>query len=284
MTVPTTSFIDWLHIRLEYVQSAVPLNIFPELGLLADLPIAWWMGQVYRFAFQYTNFTQSLIERKIAKLKVDGGPLVGMHVRRTDKLWQEADEQSVESYMRQAGEYFDVLELSGPIERRRVFVATDDHSVIPEIHDKFPAYEVLTNAEGTKSNEDPDARNSFDALLGMLVDIEVLARCDFVVCTFSSNVCRLLYEIRMGRDPELFNRLVSLDYQYANYGERQQFGKVVAENHETRALNLTIGRRVPIAYFVNGLGQYYITKPSGYVSKLFVERRPQFVQFPISNV
>lgn len=283
--LPSTSRLFYLDPRPSFLPSAVPLDLFPELGRIADLPIAWWMGQLYKFAFQYSDLAQSLIERKIAELRMGDGPIVGMHVRRTDKLLGEAELRYLKDYMRTADEFFDVQELSGPIYKRRIYIATDEPHVVDRATRKFPAFEILSNLEATSLNHDPATRNSFDALLGMLVDVEVLARCDFVICTYTSNVCRLLHEIRMGRDPENFQRLVTMDDQYWTFGENQQVGEIVAQTVATHKLNVRIGDRVEIDYKVNGKGHHQVTNlDSGQTAKLLkfaVERRPESVPFQI---
>jgi len=66
---------------------------------------------------------------------------------------------------------------------------------------------------------------------GMIAEIEILIRCNFVVCTFSSNVgkiyakliilsgkvCRLVYELMQALDGNAGNRVKSLDYFYDDW-------------------------------------------------------------------
>ena len=56
-----------------------------------------------------------------------------IHVRRTDKIGTEASLHSLKEYMVHAEEYFSIQEKhnQGPV-RRRVFVASDEPSVITE--------------------------------------------------------------------------------------------------------------------------------------------------------
>ncbi len=52
-----------------------------------------------------------------------------------------------------------------------------------------------------------------------------LANCDFVVCTFSSNVCRLVYELmltNMERKGDRTGDVHSLDMSYYIHGENRQ--------------------------------------------------------------
>ena len=53
-----------------------------------------------------------------------------IHVRRTDKVGAEAAFHSVEEYMAHVDDYYETLEKREHVDRRRVYIATDDPSVI----------------------------------------------------------------------------------------------------------------------------------------------------------
>ncbi|KAM7300015.1 alpha-(1,6)-fucosyltransferase-like [Ixodes scapularis] len=97
-------------------------------------PYAWWYGQIVSYAFRLQNSTL----QKIRKLKAALGyihPIVGVHIRRTDKNG-EAAYHSVEEYMTHVEEYYARLLLTTSIKRKRVFVATDERRVVAEIRKK----------------------------------------------------------------------------------------------------------------------------------------------------
>ena len=56
-------------------------------------------------------------------------PVVGIHVRRTDKVGTEAAFHPVEEYMKHVEEWFEKHELNHEPGPRRVFVASDDPKV-----------------------------------------------------------------------------------------------------------------------------------------------------------
>ena len=60
-----------------------------------------------------------------------------MHIRRTDKVGTEAAYHSVEEYMQHVGEYYDRLEMKQKVDVRRVYLASDDPTVIPEAKTKY---------------------------------------------------------------------------------------------------------------------------------------------------
>jgi hypothetical protein len=55
-----------------------------------------------------------------------------LHVRRTDKIGTEASFHALKEYMNHAEEYFSIKEKAGQTVQRRVFIASDDASVISE--------------------------------------------------------------------------------------------------------------------------------------------------------
>ena len=47
-------------------------------------------------------------------------------------------------------------------------------------------------------------RYSFDSLKNIILDVWLLSETDYLVCTFSSQVCRLAYELMQSRSVSLF--------------------------------------------------------------------------------
>ena len=59
-----------------------------------------------------------------------------VHVRRTDKVGTEAAFHSIEEYMFHVEEWFKLYEKIKPVDRRRVYLATDDPSVLADARKK----------------------------------------------------------------------------------------------------------------------------------------------------
>jgi glycoprotein 6-alpha-L-fucosyltransferase len=71
--------------------------------------------------------------------KILSGPIVGLQIRRTDKIGTEAAYHSVEEYVRWAEIWFQTQELRhSPVRKikRRVFIATDDPNAVKEAKEK----------------------------------------------------------------------------------------------------------------------------------------------------
>lgn len=52
-----------------------------------------------------------------------------IHVRRTDKVGTEAAFHGIEEYMQAVDDYYDQVEMVEAIDKRRVFIASDDPKV-----------------------------------------------------------------------------------------------------------------------------------------------------------
>ena len=59
------------------------------------------------------------------------------------------------------------------------------------------------------------SRYNLNSLRGIISDIYMLSQSDYIVCTFSSQVCRIAYEIQQQRYNDLFCNLLKI-YIYFN--------------------------------------------------------------------
>jgi glycoprotein 6-alpha-L-fucosyltransferase len=59
-----------------------------------------------------------------------------VHIRRTDKVGTEAAFHTLEEYMAAVDEYYNLLEMKQKVDRRRVYLASDDPKVIAEAQRK----------------------------------------------------------------------------------------------------------------------------------------------------
>ncbi|CAN7994530.1 unnamed protein product [Ixodes pacificus] len=171
-------------------------------------PYAWWYGQIMSYALRFNNSTL----QKIDKFKVARGyehPIVGVHIRRRDKSI-EAAYHAVDEYMFHVEEFYSKLSLDRTVTTKRVFLATDEPKVMDEVERKFPDYEVITNKRSSRKAAERSKSTFFDALL----DLQLLADSDFLVCTMSSGFCRVAYELMQVRHPDASLKTVSLDVEY----------------------------------------------------------------------
>ena len=98
--------------------------------------------------------------------------------------------------------YFDQVEMNRggrPLASKNVFVATDDPQVLAELKDKYsPEYTFLSN-ETVSRSASYEKRYNLEGLIGVIADIHILAQSDHLVCTMTSNICRIAYELQQDR-------------------------------------------------------------------------------------
>lgn len=158
--------------------------------------------------------------------------LNSVHVRRTDKVGTEAAFHSIEEYMTHVEDYFLTQEINGTTVPRRIFLASDDARVIEEARKKYPQYEIIGDAEVARMAA-VSTRYTDTALNGIILDIHLLSLSDHLVCTFSSQVCRVAYEIMQTMYPDAAHRFKSLDDIYY-YGGQNAHNRLVVIPHKAR--------------------------------------------------
>ncbi|CAG5127665.1 unnamed protein product [Candidula unifasciata] len=199
-----------------FLPPAVPADMAQELSILHGNPSAWWIGQMFRFIFR---LKPNLLEEVISRGEKAGftNTIVGVHIRRTDKILTEAASHPVEEYMYHVKEYYDQVERTQPGISRRVYLATDEPEVLSEARKKYPTYTFINDFNSTRSATMTE-RNSRQSLHGVISDVYYLARCDYLVCTFSSNLCRIAYELMQTLHGDASGNFRSLDDNYYFHG------------------------------------------------------------------
>lgn len=194
----------------EFLPLAIPDDLADRLTLVHDDPSAWWTSQLIKYIMRFNPKTQSMMERRERSIGFTN-PIVGVQIRRTNKLLHEAEFYALEEYMEEVEDFYLGLEMRSEPRFtgiRRVFIATDDPAVIAEAIEKYPNYEVVADQSVA------EMASQAPGIMGILADLHILSLCDYLVCTFSSNVCRLAYEMRLARDPQATGKYTSLDSDY----------------------------------------------------------------------
>ncbi len=149
----------------------------------------------------------------------------------------EAAYHGVEEYMKHVEEYYQELEVKQgfPVETKRVYVASDDPKVLAECRRKFPDY-VFLGDPGISKSAALSSRYNSNSLKGIITDIHMLSLTDYIVCTFSSQVSRIAYEIMQTLRLDAADRFKSLDdiWYYGGQDEHQQ---VAVMDHSPRNKN-----------------------------------------------
>lgn len=171
----------------------------------------WWraVAAAY-FVRPNTHTLQTLREYSSPYLLKEGQRCIGMYVRRGDK-GGEMREVALQSY-------FDTAELlwhqktkfSSKSRIKTIFLGTEDPSVIEFAHDWGLRrgwrilYTTLFDRASVSARLDADSLSMNSSLvrhhdleyLSILLNVELLLRCDAWVCTLASNFCRIIDELR----------------------------------------------------------------------------------------
>ncbi|XP_042891882.1 alpha-(1,6)-fucosyltransferase-like [Penaeus japonicus] len=198
--------------RPSYFPKSVPKDISERLVRLHGDPFAWWIGQFFKYSMRMSKEFQEYIENLAQKIGYES-PVVGLQIRRTDKLISEAAYVSLEVYMEEVEDFYQELELHQPVAQRKIFLATDDPEIIPEMKKKYPEYKVVYHKASLDSTP-KKKRKSESSLRYFLADIYFLSRSDYLVCGMTSNICRLAYELMQALHPDASDRASSVDREY----------------------------------------------------------------------
>jgi len=224
--------VDSVNPRPPFLPPAIPADLADRIQRLHGDPIVWWVSQFLLYMLRPQPALQELLDNTVQTHNLQH-PIVGIHVRRTDKVGTEAAFHSVEEYMKYADEFFAQYELTKTLDKRRVYVASDDPKVLGEFRKKWPEYEFLGDQSVAKSAA-VSSRYSDSSLKGVIQDIHMLSVTDYLVCTFSSQVCRIAYEIMQQYHIDASDRFKSLDDIWYYGGQDDHLQEAIYEHRAGR--------------------------------------------------
>ncbi|XP_055042645.2 alpha-(1,6)-fucosyltransferase isoform X2 [Misgurnus anguillicaudatus] len=223
--------VDSLHPRPPYLPLAIPEDLAPRLQRLHGDPSVWWVSQFVKYLIR----PQAWLEKEIQQTGVKLGfkhPIIGVHVRRTDKVGTEAAFHPIEEYMVHVEEHFQYLSQRAHVDKKRVYLATDDPSLLQEAQTKYADYEFISD-NSISWSASLHNRYTENSLRGVILDIHFLSQTDFLVCTFSSQVCRVAYEIMQTLHPDASSFFRSLDDIYY-FGGQNAHNQIAVYPHQPR--------------------------------------------------
>ena len=118
-------------------------------------------------------------------------------------------------------------------------------------------YTFVYNEEGSKLST-LQRRYKVESFQTALLDIFLLSQCDYLVCTFSSNVCRMAYELMQVRYVDASWRFKSLDDMFYFHGQNPHTAEAIQDHipESKEEIELKVGDSVVINY--NLWNGYYI--------------------------
>ncbi|VDO98339.1 unnamed protein product [Schistosoma curassoni] len=96
-----------------------------------------------------------------------------------------------------------IIGRENPVQAKQsVYLSTDDPNVFTQLTYSYPNYTVY-GSQSRSQSANMSTRMSVSSLNNAIIDIIALSMTDFLVCTFSSNICRLAYELMQTRHVDL---------------------------------------------------------------------------------
>lgn len=275
--------VDSINPRPPFLPPAVPADLIDRISRLHGDPIVWWVAQFLKYLLRPQPHLKDMLDTTVENFNIEH-PIVGIHVRRTDKVGTEAAFHSVEEYMKYVEEWFRKQELTQSDVKRRVYVASDDPKVLGECRKKYPDIEFLGDQNVAKSAA-VSSRYSDSSLRGVIQDIHMLSISDYLVCTFSSQVCRIAYEIMQQRHVDASNRFKSLDdiWYYGGQDEHQQEAVMSHRPNHQGEIELKVGDVLGVAgnhWDGFNKGRNHRTNRVGLYPEYKTREKLRVVQFP----
>lgn len=119
------------------------------------------------------------------------------------------------------------------VDKKRVYLATDDPALLKEAKAKYPDYEFISD-NSISWSAGLHNRYTENSLRGVILDIHFLSQTNFLVCTFSSQVCRVAYEIMQTLHPDASSHFHSLDDIYY-FGGQNAHNQLAVYAHQPRS-------------------------------------------------
>ncbi|XP_078481468.1 alpha-(1,6)-fucosyltransferase-like isoform X2 [Ciona intestinalis] len=201
-----------------YKPQAVPSNLLPVIEKFHSHPFLWFAGQVVWYITRPNIMMKNRLTIMEEKVNFEL-PVVGIHVRRSDKLNSEGEGtlffQPLSAYMKPAIDWYDRYEMR-QIDvkvKKRIYLATDDQTVWEETK-SFPEFEFFGNKSFAVRSNKIKHRRSTEGFFEVITDVNMLAKCNYIVGTLSSELSRLAYELMQTYHVDATDKFYSLDTEY----------------------------------------------------------------------
>lgn len=290
VTLNTTYFGGWPNLtRPEFMPSSIPEDLAPRITKLHGHPPSWWVGQFVKYLYRLRPEYQEDLDKKMHEIGFEN-PIVGIHVRRTDKVVaREGGLHGVDEYMKWVVEYYDQLEMVQKVDVRRVYLSTDEPAVIPEARLKYPDYKIIVNEDGAKV-ANYSTRYSDESFRGLLLDIHLLSKTDYIICTFSSHICRLSYELMQVKHPDYSLRFHSLETLWHTHEDSPGYLETIIEHKPKYSFEVEALRGDPLELWLwHNFSYGYVsvnnlrTKKQGMIPSFKVIDKWKIAKFPEYN-
>lgn len=230
-----------------YLPLRIPKYLYKELTRYHGDPPTWWMGHLVSYLIRPQPWLSIKISEAQRRIGLQS-PIAGIHIRRTDKIKSEAAYHDLTEYMVHVADWFGKESMKRqrmkmpPLEKKRVYIASDDPTVLDEARNRYPDYEFLGDKR-ISMIDNAGGRYSLTGVIGLMTDVTLLSKCDLFVGTFSSGMSRLVYELMQVHHADPSSNVRSLDdrYYYVNQFDRQQRAIYDHDSHIPNEISMKIG-------------------------------------------
>ncbi|XP_045204002.2 alpha-(1,6)-fucosyltransferase-like [Mercenaria mercenaria] len=214
-----------------YLPLSIPEDLAGQVSLIHKNPSVWWIGQCLTYITRKNKRLKRFIDRNVQKLG-SSHPTVGVHVRRTDKSG-EVKYHDLSEYMTHVEKWFDAYDRRHGTVKRRVYIASDEASVLLKARKRYPNYTFVSNVQSATLAKRLSTRYSESSFFGLFLDVHMLSMSDFFVCTLSSNTGRIVYELMNVRYWNAPDRIRSLDIEFVYHLKRYNRNFFAQHRNET---------------------------------------------------
>ncbi|KAI1717593.1 variant SH3 domain-containing protein [Ditylenchus destructor] len=278
--------VDGLSSRPEHLPLSFPKQFADILLTHHSNPPVFFVAQFLSYLMHDNQQMRKIVAEAEAKIPFD-------KAYETEQLSKfsvgtEAAFHSVDEYIKWTELYFQIHERRIGLKlKRRIFVATDDPQAVADIKEKYREYEVYVN-DGIAQTAQLSNRYTDASLIGVVTDIRVLSKCNYLVCTFSSQVCRMGYELMQPLQGDAANNFHSLDdiYYFGGQLAHDQTAMDTYKAEDPEEIDMEPGDTIGIAGnhwdgFSKGTNRR--TGKNGLYPSYMAKEKWRIVDFPIFN-
>ena len=215
---------------------AVPEDLLYRVARIHPDPRLWWYSQLVKYVIRPKESLIKQLEVEKKKALGDSGNhthWIGVHIRKGDKILREAKSYDPKEYMARVNDYAD-MRRSGENEEEAplVYLASDDAKSLVKIRSDYTHFDFA----GPRA---PIPRTCCGSgFLATAIDVFMLAQSKHMVCTLSSNICRLAFELMQTLQVDGRSSLTSLDLggwksiRSGDFKEKAILAHIAQANHE----------------------------------------------------
>lgn len=171
---------------------AVPEDLLSRIARIHSDPKLWWYSQLVKYVVRPNSNLRKHLEIEKKKLFGEFGGIqnyIGVHIRKGDKVSTgEGQGFSVANYVKRVEDYAELQ----ATEKIAVYLASDDIQSLVQLRSDYGNNSMLDIAGSNMVSPRTGCGSGF---LAIITDVYMLAESNYIVCTISSNVCRLAFEL-----------------------------------------------------------------------------------------